>query len=160
MLAAEEVQENNVSREEIEETILKIINDNDANDKDTTVGELGNKISNRHADFDVRNYGYSKLSKFLESYKSLRLVPSGNDIIVYQAESGVKKEDIESIVRQLLNSVPSKTMMLPELKQKIEKKEPSFNIRDYKYSKFAQFLKDMDGLSVYNNMVRLQSQAN
>ncbi len=156
MLAAEEVQENNVSREEIEETILKIINDNDANDKDTTVGELGNKINNRHADFDVRNYGYSKLSKFLESYKSLRLVPSGNDIIVYQAESGVKKEDVEAVVRQILKSVPSRAMMLPELKQKIERKIPSFNIRDYKYSKFSQFLKDMDGLTVYNNMVRLE----
>ena len=70
VLAAEETQEGDTSRDDIEETILKIITDNDANDKDTTVGELGNKISNRHADFDVRNYGYSKLSKFLESFKS------------------------------------------------------------------------------------------
>ena len=31
-------------------------------DRDTTVGEIGSKLSNRHADFDVRNYGYSKLS--------------------------------------------------------------------------------------------------
>ncbi|MCR5790597.1 MAG: NYN domain-containing protein [Lachnospiraceae bacterium] len=157
MLAAEEVQENNVSREEIEETVFKVINDNDANDRDTTVGELGNKISNRYADFDVRNYGYSKLSKFLESFKSLRLVPSGNDILVYRIESGVRKEDIESIVKQFLNSVPSRTMMLPELKQKLEKKVPSFNIADYKYSKFAQFIKDMDGVVVFNNMVRLQN---
>ncbi|HAG69771.1 MAG TPA: hypothetical protein DCL38_07335, partial [Lachnospiraceae bacterium] len=81
---------------------------------------------------------------------------SGNDILVYQVESGVKKEDVELLVKQILRSVSSKTMMLPEVKQKIEKKLPRFNVRDYQYTKFAQFLRDMDGLTVYNNMVRLE----
>ena len=122
VLAAEETQTNNVSRSDIEETILKILNDNEANDKDTTIGELGNKILNRHADFDVRNYGYSKLSKFLESFNSLKLIQQKKAIYVTAAESGIPKETIEQYVNELVGKSPAKTMMLPELKQKIEKK--------------------------------------
>ncbi|HOO29029.1 MAG TPA: NYN domain-containing protein, partial [Lachnospiraceae bacterium] len=153
LAAEEEGQSNDVSREDIEETILKIISDNEANDKDTTVGEIGNKISNRHADFDVRNYGYSKLSKFLESFKSIKLEQKGKSIHVYLTESEVTKDQIEKIVGEIVRKAKDRTMSLPELKQKIEKKYPGFNIRDYKYSKFSQFIKDMDGMSVRNNTV-------
>lgn len=155
VLAAEEEenQASDVSREEVEETIMKIISDNEANDKETTVGELGNKISNRHADFDVRNFGYSKLSKFLESIKSIRLVQHGKSINVYAAESEVPKEVIESFVRDTVYAAGDRIMSLPELKQKIEKKFPGFKVADYKYSKFAQFIKDMDGLIVDKNTV-------
>jgi len=155
VLAAEEEegQNSDISIRDVEETILKIISDNEANDKDTTVGELGNKISNRHADFDVRNYGYSKLSKFLESIKSIRLVQKGNSINVFLAESGVDKEQIEKVTKDIVASAKGRTMSLPELKQKLEKKFPDFKVGDYKYSKFSQFIKDMDGLIVDKNTV-------
>jgi len=141
------------SLEEIEESIIKIISDNDANDKETTVGELGNKLINRHADFDVRNYGYSKLSKFLESRKSLHLEPRGNTIVVYLAESEVTREQVEKAASEIVTRSKDKKMGLPELKQKLERKIPGFNIRNYKYSKFSQFIKDMEGMRVKNNTV-------
>lgn len=155
VLAADDEQQSDISREDVEETIFKIIIDNEANDRETTVGELGNKISNRHADFDVRNYGYSKLSKFLESISILELVQHGNSISVSMKESDTSKEQIEVIAKEIVRKASNKTMSLPELKQKIEKKVPEFNIRDYKYSRFSQFIKDMDGLIVRNNTVKL-----
>lgn len=154
VLASDEDNQSDISREDVEDTILKIIVDNDANDRETTVGELGNKISNRHADFDVRNYGYSKLSKFLESIPGLILTQHGNSISVDLKESEVSKEQIEKIVYEIVAKASGTVMSLPELKQKIEKKIPSFNIRDYKYSRFSQFIKDMDGLIVKNNTVK------
>jgi len=155
VLAADEESQSDISREDVEETIFKIILDNEANDRETTVGELGNKISNRHADFDVRNYGYSKLSKFLESMSRLKLVQHGNSISVSLKESEVNKEEIESIAFDIVKKSNGKTMSLPELKQKIEKKVPGFNIRDYEYSRFSQFIKDMNGMSVKNNTVKI-----
>lgn len=155
VLAAEETQTNDVSREDIEETILKIIADNDANDKETTVGELGNKIGNRHADFDVRNYGYSKLSRFLESFKSLRLEQKGKTIHVYPAGIEVSREQVEAIAKELVNSATDKKMSLNELKCKIEKRVKDFNIRNYNYSKFSRFVNDCEGLTVNNNTVSL-----
>ncbi len=153
VLAEEEDQNPEISREEVEETIFKIISDNDANDKETTVGELGNKLSNRHADFDVRNYGYSKLSKFLDSMKALRLEQHGNNILVTIAESEITKDQVEKIAIEIMSKTKDHKMGLPELKQKLERRIPSFNIRNYKYSKFSQFIKDMDGMRVRNNTV-------
>lgn len=155
VLASDDESQSDISREDVEDTILKIIIDNEANDRETTVGELGNKISNRHADFDVRNYGYSKLSKFLESIPGLELEQHGNSITVLLKESEISKEQIEKMVHDIVKKANGKTMGLPELKQKLEKKMPSFNIRDYKYSRFSQFIKDMDGMIVKNNTVKL-----
>ena len=135
---------------------MKILIDNEANDRETTVGELGNKLSNRHADFDVRNYGYSKLSKFLESIKGLALTQHGNSITVTRKESEVTKDQIEKLVNDILKKNSGKTMSLPELKQKIEKKYPTFRTSDYQYSRFSQFIKDMDGVAVRNNTVKIK----
>ena len=152
VLAADDDQ-SDISREDVEDSIIKIIMDNEANDRETTVGELGNKLSNRHADFDVRNYGYSKLSKFLESIKGLTLTTHGNSITVTRKESEVSKDQIVKLVTDTLKKAKGKTMSLPELKQKIEKKYPTFKISDYQYSRFSQFVKDMDGTMVRNNKV-------
>ena len=155
VLASDDESQSDISREDVEETILKIIIDNEANDRETTVGELGNKLSNRHADFDVRNYGYSKLSKFLESIKGIGLEQHGNSISVFLKESEISREQIETIAHDIVSKADGMSMSLPELKQRIEKKLPSFNVRDYKYSRFSQFIKDMDGMAVKSNTVRI-----
>jgi predicted nuclease of predicted toxin-antitoxin system len=156
VLAADDESQSDISREDVEESIMKILTDNEANDRETTVGELGSKLSNRHADFDVRNYGYSKLSKFLESIKGLALTQHGHSITVERKESEVSKEQIEKLVMDILKKNGGKSMNLSELKQKIEKKYPSFKISDYQYSRFSQFIKDMDGLAVKNNSVKIK----
>ncbi len=156
VLAADDESQSDISREDVEDSILKILIDNEANDCETTVGELGNKLTNRHADFDVRNYGYSKLSKFLESIKGLTLTTHGNSITVTRKESEVTKDQIEKLVKDTLKKTDDRSMSLPELKQKIEKKYPAFKISDYQYSRFSQFVKDMDGLVVRNNSVKIK----
>lgn len=156
VLAADDESQSDISREDVEDTIIKILIDNEANDRETTVGELGNKLSNRHADFDVRNYGYSKLSKFLESIKGLSLEQHGNSITVTRKESEISREEIEKIAIDIVKRSKDKTISLPELKQKIEKKVPSFKISDYQYSRFSQFIKDMDGMVVKSNTAKIK----
>ena len=157
VLAAEEAEEDvaeteEISKQDIEESIKKIIVDNNAVGKETTVGEIGSKISNRHADFDVRNYGYSKLSKFLESFKSIKLKYVGTSICVDLASAEISKDKIEEYVRDTLNNKGGR-MPLPTLKQLIEKKFQGFNTRDFEYSKFSRFINDMDGIGVIDNEV-------
>ncbi len=156
VLAADDENQSDISRKDVEDSIIKILMDNEANDRETTVGELGSKLSNRHADFDVRNYGYSKLTKFLESIKVLKLTTHGDCISVMRRESEVTKDQIEKLVKDTLKRTKGKTMSLPELKTKIEKKYPTFKISDYQYSRFSQFVKDMDGLVVKNNTVSMK----
>lgn len=156
VLAADDESQSDISREDVEESIMKILTDNEANDRETTVGELGSKLSNRHADFDVRNYGYSKLTKFLESIKGLTLTQHGHSITVERKGSEVTRDQIEKLVMDILKKNSGKSMNLSELKQKIEKKYPTFKISDYQYSRFSQFIKDMDGLAVKNNSVKMK----
>ena len=47
--------QSDISREDVEDTILKILIDNEANDRETTVGELGNKLSMKSCEF--KEYG-------------------------------------------------------------------------------------------------------
>ena len=51
---------------QIEDAIISIINDNENKGKITYLGELGSRLNDRFTDFDVRNYGYTKLMVFLK----------------------------------------------------------------------------------------------
>ena len=42
------------------------------------IASLGNSLQRRYPDFDTRNYGAPKLSKFLQQFKSLELVKDEN----------------------------------------------------------------------------------
>jgi len=147
---------NFVKKDIIEETILKIIADNDESDKVTTAGEVGSKLSSRYPDFDARNYGYSQLSQFLKSCKSIEVKQQGKSLIVRPVTSEITIDQIEIAVREIINASKDKKVNLSEMKRQLEKKFPGFNIRSYKYSKFSQFIKDMDSVSVLENYVNLK----
>lgn len=66
MLEAAAVDESYItSIRDIKKTVYNIIDENDDKDKKTHMGEIGSRLVNKYPDFDVRNYGYSKLSTFL-----------------------------------------------------------------------------------------------
>ena len=153
MADGEEDEDDDVlSRQDIEESVKKIITDNNAMERETTVGEIGSKLSNRHADFDVRNYGYSKLSKFLESLSGISISYDGTSVVATLTSGELSRDSVEELVNEILDKKKGK-MPLPTLKQSIEKKYPDFNIRDYGYSKFARFVNDMPAIKVEDNVV-------
>lgn len=140
-------------KEVIEETILKIIADNDAKDKVTTAGEVGSKMNSRYPDFDVRNYGYSQLSQFLRSCKSIEVIQQGKSLNVRPVTSQITMSEIEATVRDLVFTSKDGKVNMSEMKRQLEKKYKGFNIRDYKYSKFSQFIEDMSSVTVKENHV-------
>ncbi len=144
---------NFASKEIIEETILKIIADNDAKDKVTTAGEVGSKLNSRYPDFDVRNYGYSQLSQFLRSCKSIEVKQQGKSLNVRPVTSQITMSEIEATVRELVFASKDGKVNMSEMKRQLEKKYKGFNIRDYKYSKFSQFIEDMSSVTVKENHV-------
>jgi uncharacterized LabA/DUF88 family protein len=144
---------NFVAKEVIEATILKIIADNDESDRVTTAGEVGSKLSSRYPDFDARNYGYSQLSQFLRSCKSVEVKQQGKSLIVCPVTSQITMEEIEATVQELVLASKEKKVNLSEMKRQLEKKYLGFNIRDYKFSKFSQFIKDMNSVTVDDNYV-------
>ncbi len=61
----------------IKSTILKMLNEVDEDDQRMNMGELGSRLVKRYPDFDVRNYGDTKLSKFLRKFDFLEINSNG-----------------------------------------------------------------------------------
>ena len=53
-----------------EKVITKLLIENNSQNQPVNLAKVGNFLTKRFSDFDVRNYGYSKLSTFLESLNS------------------------------------------------------------------------------------------
>ncbi len=71
----------------IRQTILTIIDEVADEDQWVNIGEIGSLLLKRHPDFDVRNYGYKKLTPFLKSLNILEIKSNkssdGNSRLVY-----------------------------------------------------------------------------
>lgn len=65
----------------IEKAIKQIIEAKGEEDS-INIGELGQHLTRRYPDFDTRNYGSGKLSKFLEQFDSLKLEKEGSTVHV------------------------------------------------------------------------------
>ena len=53
--------------ESIKRAVVTIMEENSDEDGWTFVGDIGNTLNKRYPDFDVRNFGYSKLAPFIKS---------------------------------------------------------------------------------------------
>jgi uncharacterized LabA/DUF88 family protein len=63
----------------IQAAIIKMMNEIDAEDQRMNMGELGSRLVKRYPDFDVRNYGDTKLSKFLKKFNFLEIDAKGKE---------------------------------------------------------------------------------
>lgn len=63
----------------IQAAIIKMMNEIDAEDQRMNMGELGSRLVKRYPDFDVRNYGDTKLSKFLKKFDFLEIDAKGKE---------------------------------------------------------------------------------
>jgi uncharacterized LabA/DUF88 family protein len=61
----------------IKTAIIKMVSESDAEDQSIDMGELGSRLVKRYPDFDVRNYGDTKLSKFLKKFDFLEIRTKG-----------------------------------------------------------------------------------
>lgn len=63
----------------IKSTIYRMLSEIDSDDQSMNMGELGSKLVKRYPDFDVRNYGDKKLSKFLSRLDCFEIKTKGKD---------------------------------------------------------------------------------
>lgn len=63
----------------IKTTIIKMMNEVDSEEQSMNMGELGSRLVKRYPDFDVRNYGDTKLSKFLRKFDFLEIKAMGKE---------------------------------------------------------------------------------
>lgn len=137
-----------IDKKTIENTINKILTENENEEKVTTLGEIGNRLVKMYPDFDVRNYGYSLLSKFLEEFPTLKMTRNNNAITVELVDNSSKKEEIENFIINIVSSKGKSGISLNEMSNKIHTKYNDFNVRDYGYSKFYKYIQTIEKLKI------------
>lgn len=124
----------------IENAIVSMIADNEAEGKPTGLGEIGSRLVKIYPDFDIRNYNYSKLSAFLKDLNSLAVSQKDSDVWVALRSSSLG--DIEAEIREIFKDNDTDVMNMGLLKSELEKRVPSLNatIRDSGVTRFSVFL--------------------
>ncbi len=140
--------EENVNLGIIEESIKKIIAEYGDEYGGINIGELGSRLVKRHPDFDVRNFGYTKLSSMLERLKSVSLKRTETAIMVNLTQARLDQSSIEKAIVSLVENSGDEEMNLAQLSQKISDAFPNFDVRTYGYTKFFKFINDIPELKV------------
>ena len=141
-------KKNEVTKGQIEESVIKIITENQNNDKETGLGEVGSRLVKLYPDFDVRRYGYSLLSKFLETFPKLKLKQDGTQVTVMLYEDKSRKEMLEEFIVQQIKEAGVQGILLGTLGKRIHNKFKDFKVRDYGYSQFKQYVQSLRNVEV------------
>ena len=135
-----------VSESEIENIILAISSENEDKGKtETYMGEIGSRLVKIYPDFDVRNYGYSKLSTFCQGLKNIKLIKRDNGCVV---TIKTKKKDIYEEIRILVMEAGKNGIEMGSLGRILKQNNPGFNVKNYGFSQFSKFIKSLDFINI------------
>ena len=146
--------ENVTSLDEISYTIADIISEN--GNAPVDLGKIGNRLNAKYSDFDVRNYGYTKLSVLIdEEMDNFMLVQEDTNCYVEFKEL-TSRETIEEEVIHFVKKNGGSLDNLSAVTLELKDKHSGFNIKDYGYSRMSSFLRSIRCLTVNGNTVRLK----
>ncbi|WP_313181011.1 NYN domain-containing protein [Lacrimispora sp.] len=140
-----------IGKEVIEQDITSILLENEDKNKATGLGEIGNRLVKKYSDFDVRNYGYSSLSKFLEEMGGFELKKSNNVVTVRMKDNRTKKQELDDFAVGMVKGSGKNGMELAALGNGIHRKFADFKVKDYGYSTFSKFVNSIGQLEVREN---------
>ena len=154
----DEIQKTITGIDEIQKAITKLLIENNSQNQPIILARVGNFLTKRFSDFDVRNYGYSKLSTFLESldnndFKVVRL--HGGYFVQEKSASASKEEigkEISRIISRYNGHVDNLSIILDELKKAF----PSFDIKQYGFSRISSFIRSFGIFYIKDNKVQMK----
>ncbi|MGI6106268.1 MAG: NYN domain-containing protein [Raoultibacter sp.] len=141
-------QQNTLKVEAVENAIVDILAFNEGLGKRTRLSEVGIELSNKYSDFDVRNYGYSSLSRFLEEMPRFELEKEGDAYFISMNEPPSTKETIAAFIKGEIESSSQKKILLSELGNLVRSEYPRFSLRNYGYAQFSKFVASLEGIGV------------
>jgi uncharacterized protein (TIGR00288 family) len=152
----EESLENVTSIDNLESAIWAMYNETGEDELDLAF--VGKRLNEKFPDFDVRNYGYSKLKVFLsEEFPHFAVGRDNNRYLLKKGnliDRAVLDKEVLAIIKKNKGMVENLSNVTAELK----KKYSGFDTKDYGYSRISGFLRSVEGVTVSGNTVKLKSQ--
>lgn len=138
---------------QIQEAVIKMI----AESENITLGEVGSSLGKLFTDFDVRNYGYTKLSVFIrEEFPKIQIEEKAGTCfakVKNEVDINTVKKEIIDIIKKGGGAVEN----LSKIHEALKTKHKHFVLKDYGFSRFSSFLRSIDGIIVEGNKVKLES---
>ena len=151
--ASAEVQ-NVTSLAEVRQVILALINENGGRQVD--LAQLGNRLNDKFTDFDVRNYGYSKLSTMIDQeLQDLHVKKISNQYYV-ERSSTLTKEELEREICHMIEKNGGMVENLASLNDELHKKYKQLDFKQFGYSRISSFLRSLGSVTVHENEVYLK----
>lgn len=140
-------KKNVVKKKKIADAIVEIITTNENDGRETGLGEIGSALVKKYSDFDVRNYGYSSLSRFIEEIDNFELRRNKTSISVSLKNDAT---EIEQFAVTTVKKAGVTGIDIGLLAQKIHDHYPNFKVKKLGYSTFQKFVHSIRDLQIEN----------
>lgn len=154
--SSDSTEEQNVtSIAEIRQAILAMLNENGGRHVD--LAQIGNRLNDKFSDFDVRNYGYSKLSTMVDQEIPDLAVRKGNNQHFVERRSNLAKAELEKEICSMIKKNGGVIDNLSTLNDELHKKYRQLDFKQFGYSRISSFLRSMKSVNVHENQVSLRN---
>lgn len=146
--------QNVTSIAEVRQVILMLINQDDEGLVD--LAQIGNRLNEKFSDFDVRNYGYFKLSTFIgEKISDVQVVKIDNQLYA-KRQSSLTKEELEREICRMIEKSGGVIDNLSTLNDELHKRYRQLDLKEFGYSRISSFLRSLKSVTVRENKVTLK----
>ena len=146
--------QNVTSVAEVRQVILTLINQDDEGIVD--LAQIGNRLNEKFSDFDVRNYGYFKLSTFIgEKINDIQVVKIDNQLYA-KRQSSLTKEELEKEICRMIEKNGGVIDNLSTLNDELHKRYRQLDLKEFGYSRISSFLRSLKTVTVRENKVTLK----
>lgn len=146
--------QNVTSIAEVRQVILTLINQDDEGLVD--LAQIGNRLNEKFSDFDVRNYGYFKLSTFIgEKISDVQVVKIDNQLYA-KRQSSLTKEELEREICRMIEKSGGVIDNLSTLNDELHKRYRQLDLKEFGYSRISSFLRSLKSVTVRENKVTLK----
>ena len=147
-------EQNVTSIQEVRQAILALINENDG--KQVDLARIGNRLNDKFTDFDVRNYGYTKLSTMVAQELPDLSVKKVNNQHYVERRSTLTKTELEREIYNLIEKSGGVIDNLSTLNDELHKKYKQLDFKQFGFSRISSFLRSMKSVTVHENQVTLK----
>ena len=138
---------------EIKNEVMAFLESNDGYVENLSL--VKNNLQKKFPDFDSRNYGCSKFSKFVAQLSDEVEVIINNNVNIVRFKNSKTRKNVEKFVIDIISSSKKKSLNIGEVNKKVKEKYPDFTPKDYGYKQVKLFFTNINGVKLEdtNNLV-------
>lgn len=149
-----ESEENVTPISEVRAAVLALINENGGRQVD--LSRIGNRLIDKFSEFDVRNYGYSKLSTLIDQELTDLVIRKDGSQYYVERCTTLTKEELEREICEMIQKSGGTIDNLSILNDELHKKYKQLDFKQFGYSRISSFLRSLKSVNIHENQVSLR----